>query len=86
MKTIIKEVELEGLDSLLGKKVTLLCCNYFYTGELVGVNSTCVKLENPSIVYETGPWNKSEWADSQSLPCKYLYVQISSIECFGELK
>lgn len=66
--------------------VTLMCLNYFYTGKLIGVNETCVLLENPKIIYETGSWSDKDWSDAQSLPCKELYVQISAIESFGILK
>ena len=79
------EVSDEGLEGLLGEVVTLLCVNYFYTGTLVGVNDTCVKLESPKIVYETGPWSNKEWSDAQPLPGD-IYVQTSAIEAFGVLK
>jgi hypothetical protein len=84
MKKIV-EVSDEGLEGLLGETVTLLCMNYFYTGKLVGVNSTCVKLEDPSIVYETGDWSSRAWKDAQKLPAD-IYVQAASIEAFGVLK
>ena len=84
MKKIVEE-ENEGLISLLGERVTLMCVNYFYTGKLEGVNDTCVLLSNPSIIYETGAWNTGRWADAQELPGS-LYVQISAIESFGVLK
>lgn len=86
MKKLIEEVQGEGLEALLGEQVTLLCVNYFYTGKLVGVNTTCVKLEEPKIVYETGAWDKKDWADAQSLNTQYLYVQTAAIESFGVLK
>ena len=88
MKKIVnvQEVEGEGLVALLGERVTLFCMNYFYTGKLVGVNSTCVLLEDPAIVYETGDFSKKEWADAQKLPNKTWYVQLSAIESFGVLK
>src|SRR5208282_5297819 len=56
MKQIVTvtEVEGEGLEALLGQNVLLFCLNYIYTGKLVGVNSTFVKLEGAKIVYETG--------------------------------
>ena len=76
----------EGMPALLGKKVTLLCMNYFYTGILEGVNKTQVKLAEPSIVYETGAWDKKDYADAQKLPCKAIYVRIAAIEAYGELK
>jgi hypothetical protein len=38
MKMIVTEVENEGLEALMGKRVTLFCGVYIYTGKLVGVN------------------------------------------------
>ena len=80
MKTVI-EVSGEGLESLLGKRVLLLCANYFYVGTLVGVNEKCVKLQNPELVYETGAWTDKAFADAQALPAD-LYVQLNAIEAF----
>ena len=80
------EDENEGLILLLNEKVTIMCMNFFYTGELVGVNDTCVKLKDPSIVYSTGDWLEKEYSDVQKLPTDTLYVQTSSIEAFGTLK
>ena len=85
MKVLVNEVENEGLFALMGKRVTLFCGVYIYTGKLVGVNDTCVKLEDAGIVYETGPFSDKEWKDCQSLP-KDWYVTMQSIESFGELK
>lgn len=85
MKRIIQEVPGEGLESLLGKRVTFFCLNYIYTGDLTGVNETCVLLENPSIVYETGSWTTAEWKDAQALPHS-IYIQMSAVEAFGEVK
>ena len=72
MKILVNEVENEGLESLLGKTVVLWCGVYIYTGRLVGVNSTCVKLDSAKVVYETGP-HGTPW-----------YVTTQSIESFGE--
>jgi hypothetical protein len=85
MKMIVTEVENEGLEALLGQRVTLFCGVYIYTGRLVGVNTSCVKLENAGIVYETGPFNEKKWKDCQPLPNDW-YVATQSIESFGELK
>ena len=85
MKVLVNEVENEGLFALMGKRVTLFCGVYIYTGKLVGVNDTCVKLEDAGIVYETGPFRDKKWKDCQSLP-KDWYVTMQSIESFGELK
>lgn len=84
MKKIV-EVSDEGLEGLLGEVVTLLCMNYFYTGKLVGVNDTCVRLDDPKIVYETGAWGDKDWCDAQALPGT-IYVRCSSIEAFGVMK
>ena len=83
MKVLVNEVENEGLESLLGKIVTLWCGVYIYTGRLVGVNSTCVKLENAAIVYETGEFSAKKWKDAQSLGVDSWYVQVQAIESFG---
>lgn len=85
MKIIMKEVENEGLLSMMGKRVTLFCGVYIYTGTLVGVNDSCVKLSDAAVVYETGAFNNGDWKDAQKLP-KDWYVTLTSIESFGELK
>lgn len=86
MKTIIKEVEGEGLAALLGKRVLLMCAGYFYEGELIGVNDTCVKLSDPSIVYETGKWSDKGYSDIQKLHASEWYVATGLIESFGVSK
>ena len=85
MKVMVKEVENEGLEALMGQRVTLFCGVYIYTGKLVGVNQTCVKLEDAGIVYETGPFGEKTWKDMQPLPNDW-YVATQSIESFGVLK
>ena len=81
----IREVESEGLLAMIGQRVTLFCANYIYTGKLVGVNDSCVKLEDASIVYETGPLCDGKWKDAQPLPGPW-YVMAGLIESFGVLK
>ena len=60
MKKLIIEDENEGLLKLIGKRVTLFCVRYIYTGDLVGVNDTCVLLENGGIVFDTGDFKEKE--------------------------
>jgi hypothetical protein len=84
-KVEVIEVENEGLISLLNKNVTFFCAVYIYTGKLVGVNTSYVKLESPKIVYETGDFTSREWKDAQALPNE-LYLQLSMIESFGIVK
>ena len=85
MKKIVQDVSGEGLEKLLGEKVTIFCMNYIYTGVLSGVNETCVLLTEAAVVYETGAFNDAGWKDAQKLPNEW-YVQIGSIESFGKLK
>lgn len=83
MKRLVEEVSGEGMEKLLGERVILLCTNYFYTGKLIGVNTDCVLLEDPAIVYETGEWSAAKFKDEQRLHVKELYVQRGAIESFG---
>ncbi len=87
MKKLISvtEVQGEGLEALMGERVTLFCLNYIYTGKLIGVNTSCVLLEDAAIVYETGELGSKAWKDAQKLPNNW-YVQIGAIESFGLLK
>jgi hypothetical protein len=79
----VAEVSGKGMEALLGERVMLLCLNYIYSGVLEGVNSDCVLLADPSIVYETGEWSAKQWKDAQRLPCEKLYVNRRAIESFG---
>ncbi len=82
----VTEVSGEGLESLLGENVLLMCLQYFYTGKLVGVNSDFVLLENPAIVYLTGAWTSKAYEDCQKLHADKWYVQRACIESFGVSK
>lgn len=85
MKKLV-EIEGSGLESLIGEVITLFCCRYIYTGKLTGVSDDCVELSDPSIVYETGPFDKKGWQDAQRLPHKTWFVSRESIESFGVMK
>jgi hypothetical protein len=79
------EVSDEGLEGFLGQTVTFFCAVYIYTGVLIGVNSTCVKLKDPKIVYETGSFTDKAWKDAQALPNEF-YLMTAMIEGFGIVK
>lgn len=85
MKKLVTEVENEGFMKLIGETITVFCASYIYTGKLVGVNETCILLDNPKIVYETGAFTDSAWKDAQALPNSW-YIQMNMIESFGILK
>ena len=86
MKILVDEKDQEGLEALLGETITVFCALYFYTGKLVGVNTTCIKIEDPYIVYETGAFSEKGWKDAQKLPHKFWYIQTGMIESFGKMK
>ena len=79
-----REVKEEGFLSLLGKNVEIFCGVYIYAGKLVGVNSTCVKLANPHLVYETGGFLDKKYKDAQPMGREFHYVATTLIESFGE--
>jgi hypothetical protein len=81
MKKIVEIDEKDGLESLLGERVILLCLNYFYVGKLTSVSRTCALLEDASIVYETGQWNAKTWKDAQKLH-RPVYVRLGCLESF----
>lgn len=86
MKKLVQEIEGEGLEKLLGETVTLFCLNYFYNGKLIGVNESCVLLQDPKIIYETGVFSDKAWKDAQSMDIEELYVQKAAIESFARTK
>ena len=81
----IKEEKIEGFDLLMGEVITLFCLNYIYTGKLVGINQRYIKIEDASIVYETGAFTDKQWKDAQKLPHP-VYIMKGSIESFMILK
>lgn len=86
MKKLGEEIEGEGLTSLLGERVLIMCAGYFYEGKLVGVNESFVKLDDAKIVYSTGAWSDKAYSDIQRLHQKEWYVQLGLIESFGKSK
>jgi hypothetical protein len=83
MRKIVKQVEGEGLESLLGENVVLWCANYIYAGKLSGVNDRDVLLQDASVVYETGELCAPAWKDAQKLPGPW-YIRTASIESYGK--
>lgn len=83
MKRIIEQTENQGMESLLGERVLIMCAGYFYEGKLAGVNEKCVELSDPHIVYETGNFDKKDYADRQKLHTDIWFVSMGLIESFG---
>ena len=72
----------EGLEGLMGKRVTIWCLNYIYGGKLVGVNETDIKLTDAVVVYETGELT-GPYKSAQKFPTDW-YVRTGCIESYGE--
>ena len=72
-----------GFGELIGKTVVAICAAYIYTGKLVAVGPTAIKLEDGYLVYETGDWSAEKWSDAQRLPFAYTYVSLGMIEAYG---
>ena len=81
MKTIV-ETTGDGLGGLLGERITVWCCNYIYAGVLEGVSDTDIKLNDASVVHETGPLGEPGFANAEKLPSVW-YIRTSSIESYG---
>jgi len=80
----VVEVKEEGFLALIGKNVEVFCGIYIYAGKLVGVNTTCIKLENPHIVYETGGFLDKKYKDAQPMGRQFHYIAVGFVESFGE--
>lgn len=76
----VTEVDGEGLLMLLNERIMVYCMNYIYSGELEGVNTTCIKLRNASIVYDTGSLSDKGFSTADKVG--EIYVQTNSIESF----
>ena len=83
MKRIVETTENSGFEELLGERVVIFSLNYIYTGKLVGVNDTCVLLDEAQNVYETGVMTEPGFKDAQPLPTPLWYVSLSAVESFG---
>lgn len=85
MKKIITRTECcDEFEKFLGKKVLLLCANYFYAGVLSGVGTKQLLLTEAGIVYETGEFSASSYKDFQKIGT--IYVQRGFIEAWCEGK
>ena len=80
------EVDGEGLDAFMGKRILLMSAGYFYEGKLVGINDTFVKLDDAHIVYDVGRWSDTEYKGCQKLSSDEWYVMKQSVESFGASK
>jgi hypothetical protein len=84
----VVEVEAEGFFALMGKRITMYALDGFiYTGDLVGVNDSFIKLSMAAQVFETGPFGDKTWKDAQKFPGDgIVYIPSSAYGPFMILK
>lgn len=78
----IQEVDGEGMEALIGQKVTFFSLNYIYCGKLIGVNETDLIIEDAHLVYETGDFKEKGFKDAQKLADTWR-LRLSAIESYG---
>ena len=86
MKKVIQitEVEGEGLEAFLNKRIFIVCRSYFYAGTLTGINDDCVLLEDARFVLESGSFEGNGIANSEKVKGGKIYVAKNAIESFFE--
>lgn len=81
MKRIV-ETDEKGFEAALGQEIQVWGMVYIYAGKLVGVNSDHIELENPRVVYETGPLTGKTYQDAQPT-LGPLRIMKAAIESWG---
>ena len=86
MKKVIQvtEVNGEGLEAFLNKRIFIVCRSYFYAGTLTGINDDCVLLEDARFVLESGSFEGKGIANSEKVSGGKIYVAKNAIEAFFE--
>lgn len=74
----------EGLEAFLNKRIFIVCRSYFYAGQLTGINSECVLLEDARFVLQSGSFEGSKFEESEKVKGGKIYVSKNSIESFFE--
>ena len=73
-------IEVENMDSLVGKKWAFQCARYIYFGKVEQVNNTFIELSEAQTVFDTGEYSAKEASDSQEMPKKKVLVMRNAIE------
>ena len=86
MKKVVQvtEVDGEGLESFLNKRILIICRSYFYSGNLTGINSDCILLEDARFILESGSFEEKGLTNAEKVKGGKIYVNKNSIESFFE--
>lgn len=63
----------------------VFAANYIYEGTLAGESHDAVFLNEPAIIYQTGPYTQGGWTRSERLPIPTLKIERSAVESMGAL-
>lgn len=75
-----ESIEIEDMDSLIGKKWAFQCARYIYFGKVKSINNSFIELEDAETVFETGEYSAKEASDSQEMPKGRVLVMRQAIE------
>jgi len=75
-----KAVEIEDMESLVGKKWAFQCARYIYYGKVKEVNNTFIELEEAQCIFDTGDYSNKEASDAQTMPKEKVLVMRQAIE------
>lgn len=86
MKKVIQvtDVEGEGLEAFLNKRIFVVCRSYFYAGTLTGINNDCILLKDARFFFESGSFEDKWIAHSEKVKGGKFYVAKNAIESFFE--
>jgi len=73
-------IEIEDMDSLIGKKWAFQCARYIYYGKVESINNSFIELGDAQVVFETGEYSAKEASDAQDAPKGKMLVMRQAIE------
>lgn len=79
-------VEVEDMDSLIGKKWAFQCARYIYYGKVKSLNNVFIELEDAQTIFDTGEYSSKEASDAQDMPKNKVLVMRQSIESIYQVK
>lgn len=80
----VTEVDGEGFEAFLNKRIFVVCRSYFYAGTLTGINSECILIEDGRFVLESGSFEGKGITSSEKIKGGKIYIQKNAIEAFFE--
>lgn len=73
-------IEIEDMESLIGKKWAFQCARYIYYGKVEQVNNSFIELSEAQTIFDTGDYSNKNAEDAQDMPKGKLLVMRQAIE------